>query len=70
VALSADDAQLYVAQMEYTGEKESMVMSLGGIQKQEHLGLNWWIASINFLSYVITRTLSQVWSMKVGMISF
>jgi len=38
VALSAYDAQLYVAQMEYTGE--SMVMSLGGVQKQEQLSLN------------------------------
>jgi hypothetical protein len=38
VALSADDAQLYVAQMGYAGE--SMVMSLGWVQKQEHLGLN------------------------------
>ena len=62
VALSAYDAQLYVAQMEYTGE--SMVMSLGGVQKQEQLSLNWWITSINILPYVITRTVSQVWVHK------
>ena len=37
VALSADDAQLHVAEIEYTGE--SMVMNLGGVQKQSLLEL-------------------------------